>query len=212
MDDRSGGATRAVGNGRLRRAVGDRGRRGAVVAGRDEGHVVGCATCGVRAVGHGRSEIQVRDLPIAGRAVRLVWRKRRWLCRDPDCPTKTFTEASELVEGCLTRRAAREICRLVGEEGHSVASVARAFGVGWHGAMGCGRRHGRPLVDDARRLHGVRALGVDEHKMLAAGPTHHTVYATQLVDIDRHALLGRGAEPQCSLGVHLACRPHPVLL
>jgi transposase len=56
-------------------------------------------------------------------------------------------------------------------------------------------RPGRPsgatdgLVDDPRRIHGVRSLGIDEHKMLAAGPMHHTVYATQLVDIDRHRLL-----------------------
>ncbi len=151
--------------------------------------VMGCANCGVRAVGHGRSEVQVRDLAIGGRPVRLVWRKRRWLCQDEDCPTKSFTVGSELVEGCLTRRAAREICRLVGEVGLSVASVARNFGVGWHTAWQAVERHGRPLVDDPRRLHGVRALGVDEHKMLAAGPTHHTIYATQLVDIDRHVLL-----------------------
>ena len=59
--------------------------------------VVGCANCGVRAVGHGRSEVQVRDLPIGGRPVRLVWRKHRWLCCDPDCPTKSFTEGSKLV-------------------------------------------------------------------------------------------------------------------
>ena len=189
MDDRSGGASALLG------------MDGFVVLSATESEdelwllvettaqVVGCATCGVRAVGHGRSEVHVRDLPIGGRPVRLVWRKRRWLCSDADCPTKSFTEQSQLVEGCLTRRAAREICRLVGEEGQSVAAVARSFGVGWHGAWAAVCRHGKPLVDDPRRLHGVRALGVDEHKMLAAGPTHHTVYATQLVDIDRHVLL-----------------------
>ena len=189
MDDRSGGASALLG------------MNGFVVLSATEtddelwllvettAQVVGCATCGVRAVGHGRSEVHVRDLPIGGRPVRLVWRKRRWLCSDADCPTKSFTEQSQLVEGCLTRRAAREICRLVGEEGQSVAAVARSFGVGWHGAWAVVCRHGKPLVDDPRRLHGVRALGVDEHKMLAAGPTHHTVYATQLVDIDRHVLL-----------------------
>ncbi|MGO9457235.1 MAG: transposase family protein [Acidimicrobiales bacterium] len=37
---------------------------------------MGCPTCGVRALGHGRSKVQVRDLPISGRAVRLVWRRR----------------------------------------------------------------------------------------------------------------------------------------
>src|SRR3974390_2816677 len=60
------------------------------------------------------------------------------------------------------------------------------------------RDHGRPLVEDGRRLHRVRTLGVDEHKMLAAGPKHHTVFATQLVDLDRGRLLdvipGRSAK------------------
>ncbi len=62
-----------------------------------------------------------------------------------------------------------------------MASVARAFGLGWHAAWSAVCRHGRALVCDPRRLHGVHTLGVDKHKMLAAGPTHHTIYATQLV-------------------------------
>jgi hypothetical protein len=45
-------------------------------------NVVGCGSCGVRATGHGRSVIQMRDLPSGGRPVRLVWRKRKWICRD----------------------------------------------------------------------------------------------------------------------------------
>jgi hypothetical protein len=73
--------------------------------------VVGCPTCGVRATGHGRSIVQVRDLPMAATAVRLIWRKRRWRCSDRDCPTASFTEQHPLVEGSLTRRARAEICR-----------------------------------------------------------------------------------------------------
>jgi len=34
--------------------------------------VVGCPHCGVRAVGHGRSKVFVRDLPMSGRPVRLA--------------------------------------------------------------------------------------------------------------------------------------------
>jgi transposase len=96
--------------------------------------LVGCPDCGVRAVGHGRSEVQVRDLPVGGRSVRLVWRKRRWRFVDPDCEGGSFTETSELVEGCLTTGAGREVCRLVGEDGRSVASVALSFGISWHRA------------------------------------------------------------------------------
>jgi len=189
MDERSGGATALLGMDGfvVLTQTEEAGEWWLLVE--TERDVVGCPDCGVLAVGHGRSVVQVRDLPIGDRTVRLVWRKRRWRCGDPDCATKSFTETCELVEGSLTARAAREICRLVGEEGDSVAAVARAFGIGWHCAWRAVERHGRPMVEDPRRLHGVRALGVDEHKMLAAGPTHRTVYATQFVDIDRHRLL-----------------------
>jgi transposase len=44
---------------------------------------VGCPACGVRAIGHGRRHVEARDLPIAGRPVRLVWSKRIWRCVDP---------------------------------------------------------------------------------------------------------------------------------
>ena len=160
--------------------------------------VAGCPDCGVRAIGHGRGTVQVRDLPNGSGAVRLVWRKRRWKCPDPDCERRTFTERSELVEGSLTWRARAEICRAVGEGGHTVAEQARRFGIGWSTAMSAVSDHGRPLVEDDRRLHRVHTLGVDEHKMLAAGPRHHTVFATQLVDLDRGRLLdvvpGRSAK------------------
>jgi transposase len=158
----------------------------------------GCPSCGVRATGHGRSEVEVRDLPMGGRPVRLVWRKRRWICLDPDCPAKSFTEEAPAIEGSLTRRAAKEICRRVGQDAHSVAQVARDFGTGWATAMGCVRRHGEPLVDDPGRIGVTRALGVDEHKVLSATNDHHTLYATSFVDVVTGQLLdvvrGRSAD------------------
>jgi transposase len=151
--------------------------------------VTGCGSCGVRATGHGRSVIQIRDLPAGGRPVRLVWKKRRWICRDTDCASKSFSETSELVEDSLTRRAAAEICRKVGQDGSAVARVALEFGVGWECAMNCVRRHGEPLVDDPARLEDVVALGIDEHKMLSANGEHHTEYVTCFVDVIRGRLL-----------------------
>jgi transposase len=151
--------------------------------------VAGCPSCGVRATGHGRSAVQVRDLPFGGRPVRLVWRKRRWICLDPDCPAKSFTESTPAIEGCLTARAAKEICRRVGEDGHCVAQVARDFGVGWATAMECVRRHGEPLVEDPGRIGTTRALGIDEHKVLAATKDHHSLYATSFVDVTTGQLL-----------------------
>src|SRR5207244_3356598 len=116
--------------------------------------VVGCPACGVRAVGHGRRRVEVRDLPIAGRPVRIVWSKRIWRCEDPDCATKTWSERHDEIapRASLTRRARIEMCRRVGQDGDSVAAVAGAFGVGWHTTMDTVIEHGVPLVDDPDRL------------------------------------------------------------
>ena len=152
---------------------------------------VGCPSCGVRAVGHGRRRVHVRDLPIAGRPVRLVWAKRIWRCVESLCATATWTEQDIEIgsRASLTRRARVEICRRVGEDADSVAQVAREFGVGWHTAMAAVREHGERLVDDPERLGAPAALGLDETSFLRAGPRHPTVMITGFVDLDRHKLL-----------------------
>jgi hypothetical protein len=56
-----------------------------------------CPRCGVRAVGHGRRRVVVRDLPLADRPVVLVWAKRIWRCPEPACPTGTWSEESDQI-------------------------------------------------------------------------------------------------------------------
>jgi transposase len=132
----------------------------------------GCPACGVVATAHGRRRVVVRDLPVAGRPVVLLWAKRIWRCGDPDCEKKTWTETSEAISAraVLTERARAEICRRVGAEEDSVAAMAREFGVSWAAAMAAVRDYGKPLVDDPARLANVRALGVDETTFLHARP------------------------------------------
>jgi transposase len=151
----------------------------------------GCPECGVRAVGHGRRRVQVRDLPIAGRPVVLVWAKRLWRCPDRDCGRRTWTETLEAVapRAVLSERARAEICRRVGEDEDSVAQVARDFGVGWATAMAAVVDYGAPLVDDPGRLEGVSGLGVDETTFLHARPGRRTRQVTGFVDLDRARLL-----------------------
>jgi transposase len=141
---------------------------------------VGCRSCGVRAVGRGRRRVEVRDLPIAGRPVGLVWAKRVWRCVESLCATATWTEQDAEIgsRASLTRRARIEICRRVGEDADSVAQVARQFGVGWHTAMAAVREHGERLVDNPERLGAPAALGLDETSFLRAGPKHPTVMIT----------------------------------
>jgi transposase len=107
---------------------------------------VGCWGCGTRAVGHGRRRVQVRDLPMAGCPLRLVWSKRLWRCPDINCEVTTWSEESDEIapRAVLTERAREDICRRVGPGETSVAVAARAFGVGWHAAMAAVVDHGRP--------------------------------------------------------------------
>jgi hypothetical protein len=132
--------------------------------------VVGCVGCGVRAEAHGRRTVRVRDLPIGGRPVVLAWRKRIWRCGESACSVRTWTERTAAVcpRAVLTERARAEACRRVGKDAHAVAAVARDLGVGWATVMRAVTEHGTPLVDDAARLEGVAALGLDETCFLKA--------------------------------------------
>lgn len=153
--------------------------------------VAGCPLCGTRAVGNGRRNVKVRDLPAGDRPVVLVWRKRTWRCPAPECPVKSFSEETDVIapRACLTERARAEICRRVGEEGHSVAQVARAFGVGWHTTWAAVVDHGRPRVDHLSRIGAPSALGLDETSFLKATATSPTLMVTGFVDLDRGRLV-----------------------
>ena len=172
--------------------------------------VVGCDGCGTRAVGHGRRVVRVRDLPIGDRRVVLVWRKRLWRCPEPACAVKTWSEETDAIapRAVLTERARVEICRRVGRDGHSVAQLAREFGVSWHPAMEAVRDHGRPRVDHLSRLRLPGAIGIDETSFLAANAVHPTLLVTGFVDLDRHRLIdvvpGRSA---AAVSTWLAAKP-----
>jgi transposase len=153
--------------------------------------VVGCVGCGVRAELHGRRTVRVRDLPVGGRPVVLCWRKRLWRCGEPVCKVRTWTERAAAIgpRAVLTQRARAEACRRVGKDAHAVAAVARDLGVGWATVMRAVGDHGSPLVDDAARLEGVAALGLDETTFLKATQLAPTRYVTGLVDLEGGRLL-----------------------
>lgn len=153
--------------------------------------VVGCVGCGVRAEAQDRMPIEIRDLPCFGRPVRLVWRKRRWRCRELLCPAKTWTEIdpAALPRQLITWRGGIEACRQVGELARPVSMVASEFGVCWWTIMNAVIEHGTRLVDDAARVGAVSQLGVDETSFLAASRDHHTLYVTGLVDLERHIMI-----------------------
>ena len=54
-----------------------------------------CRSCGVLAVPHGRRPVRVRDLPVAGKPVTLIWVKRVWRCAEPRCAKRTYLERDQ---------------------------------------------------------------------------------------------------------------------
>lgn len=151
----------------------------------------GCPACGVIARTKDRLRVVFRDLPAFGRRVRLVWSKRRFFCPEHDCEQRTWTERhDELPERqVLTARAGREVCRAVGKEARSVASLARWLGVAWGTAMAAVRHYGVPLVEDPGRVGAVRALGIDETALLRANAEHPTALVTGFVDLEARVLI-----------------------
>lgn len=151
----------------------------------------GCRSCGVIGIGNGRRRVLVRDLPIAGTPVVLVWAKRTWRCREPLCERGSWSETCDEIaaRASLTERARREICRRVGADLDTVAEVAREFGVGWSCAHQAVVDYGDQLIAADRRLEHVTGLGVDEHTFQHANATRRTQMVTTFVDIDRGRLL-----------------------
>ena len=173
-----------------------------------------CSSCGVRALGHGRRRVVVRDLPLADRPVALVWAKRIWRCAAPGCPTGTWSEESDQIapRAVLTERARGEIARRVGPGEHSVARAARDFGVSWHAAMAAVRDHGRPRVDHLARLGAPAAVGLDETSFLAATAQRPRLLVTGIVDLDTGRLIDvLPARSAVAVTNWLAAKPAPWL-
>ena len=147
----------------------------------------GCPRCGVVATAKDRRPHLVRDLPIAGRPVVLLWHQRVWICREPGCPQASWTERSAAIRprAVLTERARRWAFEQVGRYGRTVSELARTLGVGWHTVMRAVREFGEPVVDDPTRVADVRGLGVDETAFLPATATSTTHFVTGIVDLTR---------------------------
>ncbi|MGH9066072.1 MAG: ISL3 family transposase [Acidimicrobiales bacterium] len=165
---------------------------------------VGCPTCGVMARVKDRSRVELVDLPMFGRSVRLVWHKRRWRCADADCTKGSWTEEDPRIAArrqVLTARAARWATVQVGRFARSVNEVAQELGCDWHTVNDTVVAYGEALLEtDEDRIGEVTALGLDEVLMVRVGPFHRQHFTTQLVDVRRGQLLdvvpGRGsAEP-----------------
>ena len=131
-----------------------------------EPDAMGCPTCGVVAHGHGRVNVTLIDAPWAGRPVRVVWRKRRWVCPVSVCGTRSFVEQDPDIarpRALLTVRACRWAIAQLRREHASVLGLARQLGTTWNTVWTSIRPVLEAAAADPARFEGVTTLGVDEH-------------------------------------------------
>jgi transposase len=119
----------------------------------------------VLAVGHGRRLRVLHDAPCFGRVTVLRWLVRMWRCREPLCPTKTFTESNDLASPrmMLTTRAVGWATSALSWDDTTVSALARQLGVDWHTCWNAVEVEARARTSDPARLQNVKTLGVDEH-------------------------------------------------
>jgi transposase len=123
-----------------------------------------CPTCGVIST---RVKQHVctrpRDLPHGRTRMELVWRKRRWYCRESSCGRKSFTESTPAVPaGARITTRLREHAGDLVVDGlcATVAAAGRMTGVSWPTAMDAVRAAAERVLDEAPDP--VEVLGVDE--------------------------------------------------
>jgi len=157
--------------------------------------------------------VELVDLPVFGRAARLVWHKRRWRCGDPECAAGTVTEQDPRIapeRERLTTRAGRWARRQSGR-GRPHSDIAAELGCIWHPVNESVRRWGAALLAaDTERISDVAALGLDEHLMWRRGRFRAKAWATGIVDVGRGQLLdvvaGRAAQAPAAWLLQRPCR------
>jgi transposase len=151
-----------------------------------------CFGCGVEPWVKERPEVELVDLPVFGRPTRLVWRKHRLRCPNPECPLGSWTVEEPRIAAPrlgLSDRAGRWVTRQVGEHGRTVSEVAADLGCDWHTVNDAVIAYGEPLVEDPDRIGPVEALGLDETLFSRQGRWRRQSWSTSIVDVTASQLL-----------------------
>ncbi len=112
------------------------------------------------------------DTPWAGRPVRIRWRKRRWICREPLCDVATVVEQNPEVcaaRGLLSTRAIRWASGQLRREGATIQGLARQLGTTWNTLWSQVRPVLIEAANDPSHFEGVQVLGVDDSPARCAG-------------------------------------------
>lgn len=145
-----------------------------------------CPACGVRAVGDGRQERLIHDVPIFGVPALLVWRRRTWRCRQLACPTTSWGETCQAItpRRHFTTRSLNWAVRQLLSRDVAVSALASDLNVGWQALWKGVREPLEKKLTELKNLSEVEALGLDEHVWRHNGP-HKNRMITGIVDHTR---------------------------
>ena len=93
-----------------------------------------CPACGVlTSAVKERPLRRLKDLPACGQTVELWWRKRRLVCREPQCRQQSFTQVCGAVRpwGRVTERLRQRVAEAIAGSNRAVSDVAREYQVSW---------------------------------------------------------------------------------
>ena len=151
--------------------------------------VIRCSACGHKTARvHATRKVKVRDLPVSGRPLTLVWHRRRFRCKD--CRTTT-TETHPFFANGMTTRLARAV--VADARDMTIVAVARRHRLSWHLVMKLVLAEAES-AGRARRRRPCRVLLVDEKSMRKG----RGQFSTILTDGDRGRVIavlkGRSAD------------------
>jgi len=132
----------------------------------DDASAAACPSCGVFSTSV--KELRrtgPRDIPYGNNAIRLVWHKRRWRCRETVCARGSFTEQiGQVPAGArLTGRCRSAIGVKIGDDNRSVSEVAAEHTVSWPTAHRAVIAYADRVLIEPEPLAGpVAVLGIDE--------------------------------------------------
>ena len=143
-----------------------------------------------------------RDIYLGDRQVLLRWRKNRWICGNPRCQRKTFTESLPAVPRPrpADRRLRARLGEAVGDELMPAAAAARRYGVSDRTAAAAFTAYAdAQLADLGEHQEPVEAAGIDEFRRGIPGPAAgdgqaRSQWFTHLVDLGTGGTLGLAQE------------------
>lgn len=179
-----------VKNIRIEKGWNDHGRICLVISMKNFDH--SCPSCHQYARVKDRPCVTLIDLLCFDQPTRLMWRKHRLTCTNPDCEKKSWVITHPRLSSQHARistRAARwcvqQVC-----EGKTITQIARELHCDWHTVNKAVTLYGQELLRvDTKRIHTTHVIGLDETRFLTANPTHRTHYVTTLADLDHHTII-----------------------